>query len=379
MKLLFITHHYLSSNGGGSFASRAYINAFAEVADEMTLLYPIRKGEDLYDEIDPKIRTIPVANNKSKLQKLFDLFAGKVHRYYKVAPSIIRSGEFEYVVFDTSLVSKELLLLAKMQGCKTIVIHHNFEYEFFRDNLFGIRKWVTLFWCKRYEAEAVCNADVNLTLTREDIRLLQDNYAKDNSSHFELLGVFEFSKVSHQRKSSNKHSQTINRFVITGNLSAVQTEMSIIGWLDDYLPILKSVFPNCELTIAGRNPSSRLLNKCRKLELNIIPSPETMDPIMENADCYICPTCLGGGLKLRVMDGLKWGLPVITHVVSARGYDSFVESGLMFPYANTADFSDSLMKLKQRVFNKQEIHDSYCRLFSFASGVEKIRQILGTL
>ena len=85
MKILFITHHYLSSNGGGSFASRAYINAFAEHADEMTLLYPVKDGEDLFPEINKKIKTIPVKYNLPKWRKLVDLLCGRIHRYFSIA------------------------------------------------------------------------------------------------------------------------------------------------------------------------------------------------------------------------------------------------------------------------------------------------------
>ena len=44
MNVLFITHHYLHGNGGGVFASRAYINVIAEIADHVTLLYPDKEG-----------------------------------------------------------------------------------------------------------------------------------------------------------------------------------------------------------------------------------------------------------------------------------------------------------------------------------------------
>ena len=42
MRVLFFTHHYLDDNSGGSFASRAYINAFTEIADTCMLMYPDR-------------------------------------------------------------------------------------------------------------------------------------------------------------------------------------------------------------------------------------------------------------------------------------------------------------------------------------------------
>ena len=43
MKVLFVTYHYLHGHGGGIFASRGFINAFAALSDEMTLLYPVKR------------------------------------------------------------------------------------------------------------------------------------------------------------------------------------------------------------------------------------------------------------------------------------------------------------------------------------------------
>ena len=129
MRILFITHHYLTSNGGGSFASRAYINAFAALSDEMTLLYPVKDGEDVFDGINPEIELVPVSNNAKTLRKAVNLLTGRVHRYGDVAPAYIRSGRFDTVVFDTSVVSFGLIGEAKKCGLRTIVLHHNFQYE----------------------------------------------------------------------------------------------------------------------------------------------------------------------------------------------------------------------------------------------------------
>jgi len=379
MKILFITHHYLSSNGGGAFASRAYINAFAEAADEMTLLYPVKDGELLFPEINKKITAIPVAYKKAKVQKLIDLVLGKVHRYYETAPDYIKNGNYDFVVFDTSLVSMDLIKVAKQKGCKTIVIHHNYQYEYFRDNLQALQKALMLHWCKKYEGEAVRYADVNLTLTKDDTTLLRDHYDRDKKCKFDLIGTFEYKISSQKTINATINTKTKKEFVITGNLSAIQTEQSILPWLSDYYPILKEIFPESDLTIAGYNPSTKLANRCKELGVNIIPSPESMDSIMENADYYICPTCLGGGLKLRVMDGLKWGLPVISHAVSARGYDIFVEKGCMFSYTNPEEFRSSLCALKQKDFDKQKVYEDYCNGFSFKAGVERVKTILHTI
>ena len=140
--------------------------------------------------------------------------------------------------------------------------------------------------------------------------------------------------------------------------------------------MLKSIFPDSELTIAGRNPSPELGELCEKAGIRLIPSPVSMDPVMEEADCYICPTSLGGGLKLRVMDGLRWGLPVLAHKKSARGYEQFIEHGCMLQYEDLDSFRKALEKLSRLKLAKKDICALYDEIFSFRAGVERLDEIL---
>lgn len=374
MNILFITHHYLSSNGGGSFASRAYINAFAEIADEMTLLYPIKEGENLFPEINKKVKTISVEYNILKWRKVFDLLCGRVHRYYKVAPKFIKSKDYDVIVFDNSKTSFRLIDFAHKYGKKTIVIHHNFEYEYVRDNSKGLLRFVGLFWTKKYEKEAACRSDLNLTLTNQDCELLCNNFRNGNKDNFRILGTFEYKPFVSCRVKELELEK--NNFVITGNLGACQTEQSLIPWIQNYYPLIKEVFPNSVVTIAGKNPSERLCQICQKAQILLIPSPNSMDSIMEKASYYICPIHLGGGIKLRVMDGLKWGVPVVTHVVSARGYDPFENLGCLLTYSNENEFRNALFRLKKVNLTKAFIQQTYASRFSFESGVERLRKIL---
>ena len=377
MKVLFITHHFLSSNGGGSFASRAYINAFAEIADEMTLLYPVKENENPFQEINKKIKTVPVEYKIPKWRKVFDLLCGRVHRYYKVAPKFIESKDYDVVVFDNSKTSFRLIDFAHRHEKKTIVIHHNFEYEYVRDNTKVFLRLISLYWTQKYERDAAQNSDLNLTLTNQDCEWLCKNFRNGNKDNFRVLGTFEYRPFVGCRIKEFESEK--RNFVITGNLGALQTELSLIPWIQNYYPLIKDVFPDSVVTIAGKNPSEHLCQICQEAQILLIPSPKSMDPIMEKASYYICPIHLGGGIKLRVMDGLKWGVPVISHVVSARGYESFIERGCVISYADKKEFYEALQRLKKVNFHKNDIQDLYRLLFSYESGVKRVRDILAIL
>jgi len=375
MNTLFITHHYLSSNGGGSFASRAYINAFAQLSSHMTLLYPVKEGENLFEGINPDIETVPVEYNVSKLQKFIHLLSGKVHRYFQIARKISFERSFDIVVFDTSIVSFRLIDSFKKKGSTIVVIHHNYQYEYFRDNTPRILKLPILFWCKKYEGQAVKRATVNLTLTEQDRVLLANQYNKGDSSSIKVLGVFEYKETG--PKPISDDSRHGHRFIITGDLGAIQTKESLMIWIRDYFPVLKETIPDSKLTIAGKNPDCELERICQEKQIQLIPSPVSMDPLLKESDYYICPVSLGGGMKLRVLDGLKWGLPVIAHSVSTRGYDAFMEQGIVYSYSTPDEFRQHLLiMIQSSILSRSMITEKYRDNFSKQSGIDKLSQLM---
>ncbi len=370
-RILFITHHYLTGNGGGVFASRAYINAFCELSESVTLLYPAKNGEAA-EGIDQRVKCIPVLYDKPKVFKLLDLFIGRLHRYFRVFEKNLASGEYDTVVFDTSLVTWKNIDLAHSYGAKVITIHHNYQYEYSRDNTKGIVKLLTLFWIKKYEKNAVLKSDLNLTLTNDDRTLLKEHYDPAGASLIEVLGVFE----PERRSLPNiKNKITGGHYIITGSLSAMQTYESLKVWIKDYFPILKSQDGFESLTIAGKEPSEKILDLCRKNGITVVANPESMDDVLENADIYICPVSLGGGLKLRIMDGLRFGLPVVSHYISARGYDEFINL-FLYQYNSLMSFAACLENIHNTDNNPVIIQKMYHDFFSFDSGISRLKCIL---
>lgn len=369
MKVLILTQHYLSDFSGGTFASKAFINAFGDVCDDVTLLYPTKAGEG-DNGINESVRRIPVTYEIPKWKKMLRVFVGKTHRYYDAFKEIIEKQDFDIVVFDNSCVSFGLIDIAHRHNAKVITIHHNYEYEYRRDSSVRGLKTVTLFWVKRYERESLLKSDLNLTLTPDDKALFVKNYNADPDK-IEVLGCFEYEP----RNVEYHNASRPNSFVITGNLSAKQTEDSLLPWLDTYFPVLSQKVPDLELTIAGKNPSAQIRNICSKLGLRLIDTPPSMDAILESSRYYICPTSLGGGIKLRVMDGLSHGLPVLTHRVSARGYRDF-EGKYLFAYDDKESFSKALDKLLALEYDSADIMAFYRKTFSYEAGVRRLRLII---
>lgn len=372
MQTLFITSSYLEGNNGGIYASRTHINLFSELSERMTLLYPYKKGQKVNGINVTKIDMVPVEDHRSNFKKFIDLCLGKVHRF-KLTDEYINRGRYDVVVFDGSVCSSGFVNTIRKDGIKVITIHHNYQIEYLLGDCNPLILIPSLFWTWIYEGQAVRNSNLNITLTQQDVELLQKHYAKD--AKMEVLGVYEYGSSETTELPDEPRG---HHYVMTGALGFKQTENSLVKWINDYFPILKDVDPEAQLTIAGSNPSLKLSQFIKKSGIRLIPSPPDMTPILLEADYYLNPVDRGGGLKLRNLDGLKFGLPVLSHKVSLRGYEKMQALGLLLAYDNKLDFKEGIQNLHKISLKKKEIRDSFLKQYQFTCGVERLKTILRT-
>lgn len=366
MKTLFITNTYLTGNSGGVYATKAYINAFAMISESMTLVYAMKEGADPSDILQDRITMIPVYDNRSNVRKFIDLCMGIVNRHQKNVFKYVNPSDYDTVVFNNSDVSSGLIRKFKRLGLRTITIHHNYQIEYLRGDCDWLTLLPNLFWTYIYEGQAVRYSDINLTLTDEDSSLLKSHYG---GNQFATIGVFEYKPFANKKYEDHQRG---HNYVITGWLGSKQTEDSLIPWIKNYYPVLKKCDPEAHLTIAGRDPSATLCALAEANGIKVIASPVDMQPILDEADYYICPTDRGGGLKLRNLDGLKSGLPVLTHEVSARGYDYMQQAGLLCAYHDLDSFKKGLAVLQSSAMSKTEIVRTYNDFYSLSAGVKRL-------
>ena len=109
--------------------------------------------------------------------------------------------------------------------------------------------------------------------------------------------------------------------------------------------------------------------------IEFIDTPADMADVLNRARFYICPVNRGGGVKLRVMDGLRTGMPVLVHRVSARGYES-LEGISLFVYDTPESFVIALQEMLDCPGGATLRQEAYNARFSFEAGVKRLRNIL---
>lgn len=380
MRILFICKDNPYGIGGGNFATHAYLRAFSDMcAGNIDVFMAAHIKED--DSI--KVAHFYRVPERSIADKLLSVFTGYRHRNVKpVLRHLEKDHDYDYCVFNNSNVSSGIIERTESYGIKAITIHHNYEVEFFRDNMPLAARLLYLHHVRKTERNAYIRSHYNLFLTQQDIETFRREYGDDNGTA-NLLGTFEYKdikeNIEHQNIKSNNQDNKL-KIAITGSLCTVQGVDGIKYFfkeLYDYLP------SSYEVTISGRSPEPEVVRLCEsKANVHLVANPDNISDVIRQSDIYLCPTRLGGGLKLRVMDGLRLGIPVVTHSCSARGYDVFRDSGFFYEFSSPKEFGHAIEILQEAYsrgeVDRQRIRNEYLRVFSYEAGFQRLKQIVKT-
>lgn len=372
-RILFIAVSNIAKRNGVGLATLAYYNSLCQLYPGMVdLMMPESACTGLYSKA---IGVPPRPRFKA-------IMSGSMHRYKKFLYNYLLNNVNQYslCIINGGQYAGDMMDMIHGFGLKIMVVHHNFAREYYMDNKSFSTLWgLTSYWVNRIEKKAYYKSDCNCFLTPNDMYLFHSHYGDAKGTTF-VIGVFEPAKFVNVPVGIKNEKQ----ITITGSMNTLQTMCGIKDVQDNYYAIIRELCPEWDLVIAGRNPRQEVyeLQKQCPDHIQVIPNPEVIDDITRPASIFLCPTNVGGGLKLRVMDGLRQGLPILVHKVSARGYNKFYEKPYFQIYHNKETFRLGLTKLLNYIeagLDKSEIQKDYISLFGFERGCEIMKSAIDSI
>ena len=371
--LIDATNVNITVPGGGSFATQGYIEALlALFPDQVDVLHPAEAHIR-----DARYHTIDVPG-RSKAQQYVGLLKGQFHRAGQFIIDYLSEhpNTYEYVFINTGLFAGSIIPKVQPMHIKTIVLHHNYEPEFRMDSYssltFGGR---TAALVRYWERKGYKKADINLFLTQQDKERFEKEYGVRQKNY--ITGVFEptrsilplITKVP------------TNSAVITCALGDKQNQESLLCFAEKYLPIFEQTLPGWHVELMGRNPSKAILLMAdQHSSIALTPNPEDIRSLAAQSKIYLCPMDAGGGLKLRIMDGLRAGQPVLAHVRAARGYEPFAGQAFFQTYSDEQSFLQGLQTICQYIqsaeYTRTSVQSQYYGVFGLESGIKRLESIL---
>ncbi len=159
---------------------------------------------------------------------------------------------------------------------------------------------------KKQEIECLKNADLIILNNFKDNRLLE----KENIHKTWVWTPF-FQNFIDKDYLGDK-----NELLFYGAMSRDENWKSVLWFVDKVLPYLDS--KDVRFVVVGGNPHKELL-KLNNPQVLITGYVDDVSEYFSHAKCLVAPLVLGAGVKIKVLEAMSAGLPVVTNDIGIEG------------------------------------------------------------
>lgn len=101
-----------------------------------------------------------------------------------------------------------------------------------------------------------------------------------------------------------------------GAMARPENYLSAIWFIENVMPLLKDM--NVRFVVLGSNPNEDL-KKYESERVHITGFVNSVIPFFETAVCLVAPLVLGAGIKVKIIEALSSGVPVLTNDIGIEG------------------------------------------------------------
>jgi polysaccharide biosynthesis protein PslH len=115
------------------------------------------------------------------------------------------------------------------------------------------------------------------------------------------------------------------QIVFTGSMDWRPNQDAARYFAAEILPLLRRSRPGVECTFVGRDPPQDIVELSRVPGFRVSGTVDDVRPYVKRAAVYVVPLRVGGGSRLKILEALAMGRPVVSTTVGAEGLE--VEHG----------------------------------------------------
>ena len=148
----------------------------------------------------------------------------------------------------------------------------------------------------------------------------------------------------------------------------------------EILPRVRKRLPNAKLILAGRSPSPAVQAMATIPGVVLIPNPDDIAAELQRAHVTAIPLRWAGGTRLKILEAMAWGLPVVASGRAVEGLGLANDHDFLLAETDD-DFADRIIQLvsdpDQIEALRQAAHSKAVRLYGLEAIEKAVRSGLG--
>jgi glycosyltransferase involved in cell wall biosynthesis len=210
--------------------------------------------------------------------------------------------------------------LRGLKDVRRLVMAHNVEsliwQRYYETEAHALKRWyIGKQWHKfaRFERRAFAEADQVVAVSPEDAALIERQFG---AAHVEVVD----NGVDTEYFQPQTGRREPHRILFLGSLEWRPNLDAIQQLLDPIFPMVRAMEPGARLCLVGRNPPAALRDQVQgqpgvELHANV---PDVR-PFLAQSGVLAVPLRIGGGSRLKILEALAAGVPVVSTRVGAEG------------------------------------------------------------
>jgi sugar transferase (PEP-CTERM/EpsH1 system associated) len=120
---------------------------------------------------------------------------------------------------------------------------------------------------------------------------------------------------------AGEHSDTRSRILFVGSMDYHANIEGAASFARDVWPVIHQRQPGLRFTIVGRNPPAAITDLCSAPGIEVTGSVADVRPYYREALAAVVPLNVGGGSRLKILEAMAAGVPVVSTTLGAEGLD----------------------------------------------------------
>jgi glycosyltransferase involved in cell wall biosynthesis len=252
---------------------------------------------------------------------------------------LLASGSFDYVHSDQLWMAQYGLRArqAAQHGKPCLILdEHNACFQIYQrlseNETNPFKRWLwTHEWpaLQRFEIQACANFDRVITVTEEDRQILQPLVVSSEKERnhsgtrkdFNTIPICVDVDAIQPVTPKNGSLDTLH----LGTMFWMPNVEGVLWFAREVWPVVRQQFPQATFTVVGKNPPTsvrELANSSPQgVGSGILVTGYVADPLsyLENAAVFVVPLFSAGGMRVKIVDGWRWGLPIVSTTIGAEG------------------------------------------------------------
>jgi polysaccharide biosynthesis protein PslH len=238
---------------------------------------------------------------------------------------ILKSGNFDIVQVELLYMSPYVNVVRKYSGAKIVLRAHNIEHLIWQ-RVSNITKnpLKKAYLCnlvrklKRYECSAIRLFDGIAAITEPDATFFRSLECQESDSGKKVPVISIPYGIDPDQFPETPYDPEFPSLFSIGAMDWIPNLEGISWFLEKVWPEIHKKHPSLHYYIAGRHMPDSLTQK-RIPNVNVVGEVEDATSFMHSKAVLIVPIISGSGIRIKIVEGMANGCPIISTTVGAEG------------------------------------------------------------